>query len=93
MNSGGHRFFTVVTIITMIFAPVFSHHKWAYQLIGVTSETHNVTCVVNQPCPKQKTTINYVYPPLPTAPPPTPKPAKVVKNDTVHGKGYEAPSP
>ena len=65
MNSGGHRFFTVVTIITMIFGPVFLHHHWVYELTSITSDTHTVQCVVHEPCPKQKVIVNVVRPPLP----------------------------
>lgn len=87
MNSGGHRFFTVVTIITLIFGPVFSHHKWVYQLLSQTSETQLVPCAVHKPCPAQKTIINSVYLPLPTDPPKlASEPAKDKvgkKNDTV----------
>ena len=38
MNSGGHRGFTVVTIITLIFAPFFAHHQWVWRLVGKTKE-------------------------------------------------------
>ena len=38
MNSGVHRGFTVVTIITLIFAPFFSHHEWMWRLVGQTKE-------------------------------------------------------
>ena len=69
MNSGGHRFFTVVTIITMIFGPVFLHHHWVYELTSITSDTHTVQCVVHEPCPKQKVIVNVVRPPLPADPP------------------------
>jgi hypothetical protein len=82
MNSGGHRFFTVVTIITMIFGPVFLHHHWVYELTSITSDTHNVQCVVHEPCPKQKVIVNVVRPPLPADPPKG-------KNDDDKGKKDE----
>jgi hypothetical protein len=69
MNSGGHRFFTVVTIITLVFAPFFSHHHWVYRLVGMTSETHKVQCVVHHPCPAQQVIVNVIAPPLPQDPP------------------------
>ena len=68
MNSGGHRFFTVVTIITLIFAPFFSHHHWFYRLTSITSETHSVPCVVTQPCPSSRLIVNVVYLPIPQDP-------------------------
>jgi len=40
MNSGSHRGFTIVTIITLLFAPIFVHHHWAYRLVSWTSDTH-----------------------------------------------------
>lgn len=65
MNSGSHRGFTVVTIITMIFAPIFLHHHWMYRLASVTSETHSVRCVVHEPCPASQTIVKIVVQPLP----------------------------
>jgi hypothetical protein len=54
MNSAGSRGFTVVTVVTLIFAPVFSHQQWLWRLVGRTSETHVEQCAANEPCPKQK---------------------------------------
>ena len=68
MNSGSHRGFTVVTIITLIFAPIFLHHHWVYRLTSMTSETRTVPCVVHQPCPSRQTIVNVVYQPLPQDP-------------------------
>ena len=34
MHSGGHRGFTVVTIVTLFFAPIFAHHHWMWRLVG-----------------------------------------------------------
>jgi hypothetical protein len=48
MNSGGHRGFTVVTIITLIFAPFFAHHQWVWRLVGETKQTHIEKCAVHQ---------------------------------------------
>ena len=69
MSSGGHRGFTVVTIMTLIFAPVFSHKHWIYQLVSQTTETKTVACVVHQPCPAHQTVVNIVRPDLPPDPP------------------------
>jgi hypothetical protein len=68
MNSGSYRGFTVVTIITMIFAPIFVHHQWVYRLASVTSETRSVPCIVNQPCPSSKFIVNVVFQPIPHDP-------------------------
>ena len=75
MNSGGHRGFTVVTIITLIFAPFFAHHQWVWRLVGETKETHIEKCVVHQPCPPSRVIVNIVKEPAPPSPPdPTPPP-------------------
>lgn len=77
MNSGGHRGFTVITVVTLIFAPVFSHNHWLLKLVGKTEETHVEQCVVHEPCPKQKHIVNTV-----TLPQPSPDaPAKGKKQD------------
>jgi hypothetical protein len=73
MNSGGHRGFTVVTIITLIFAPFFVHHQWIWRLVGETRSTHVEKCVVGQPCPPFKVVVTTVQEPAPPAPP-TPPP-------------------
>jgi hypothetical protein len=69
MNSGGHRGFTVVTIVTLIFSPVFAHHHWLYRLTSWTSESHVEQCVARQPCPAFKRIVNIVKPELPPNPP------------------------
>jgi hypothetical protein len=73
MNSGGHRGFTVVTIITLIFAPIFVHHQWIWRLVGETRQTHVEKCAVGQPCPPFKVIVTTVKEPAPPAPP-TPPP-------------------
>jgi hypothetical protein len=68
MNSGGTRGFTVVTIMTLIFAPVFQNHHWTWKLDSVTSESHTEACVVYEPCPAQQVFVNIVKPELPPDP-------------------------
>jgi hypothetical protein len=70
MNSGGHRGFTVVTIVTLVFAPIFSHHHWMWKLVGKTEQTQIVQCAPKTPCPKRKhvVTITTVGQPSPTPP-------------------------
>ena len=70
MNSGGHRGFTAVTIVTLIFAPIFAHHHWMWRLVGKTKEKQIVQCVRNQPCPHHLRIVNIVTLPQPPASPP-----------------------
>jgi hypothetical protein len=70
MHSGSHRGFTVVTIMTLVFGPVFSHHDWVYKLVSKTTETKTVPCVVDQPCPAKSMVVNVVTLPAPQDPPP-----------------------
>jgi hypothetical protein len=65
MNSGGHRGFTVVTVITLVFAPFFSHHQWVWRFVGETKTTHVEQCAAAQPCPAQKTIVETVRQPVP----------------------------
>jgi uncharacterized membrane protein YgcG len=65
MNSGGHRGFTTVTIITLIFAPIFLHHAWVWRLVGETKSTTIVQCAPKEPCPAQKVVVNIVREPIP----------------------------
>ena len=65
MNSGGHRGFTVVTIVTLIFAPLFTHHEWVWRLVGETKVTHVEQCAPKQPCPPTRTIVNIVREPIP----------------------------
>jgi len=69
MNSGSHRGFTVVTVVTMIFAPFFVNHHWAYSLVSVNTETHTEQCATVKHCPAFKTVVVKVKPPLPPKPP------------------------
>lgn len=66
MNSGGHRGFTVVTIIVLIFAPFFSHHEWIWRLVGQTKETQIVQCAPKQPCPAHKVIVTVERQPIPS---------------------------
>ncbi len=65
MNSGGHRGFTTVTIITLIFAPFFMHHQWMWRFVGQTKVTHVEQCAPKQPCPAQKVILQVVQQPAP----------------------------
>ena len=73
MNSGGHRGFTVVTIITLIFAPFFAHHRWVWRLVGETKQTHVEKCAVHQPCPPSRVIVNVVKEGSLPPPPPPPR--------------------
>ncbi len=77
MNSGGHRGFTVVTVITLIFAPFFAHHHWVWRFIGETKQTHVEKCVVHQPCPPHRVVVNIdKQGSLPPDPPPPSRPPR-----------------
>ena len=69
MNSGGHRGFTVVTIVTLVFASVFAKHHWMWRLVNVTHETQIVQCAPKHPCPKRQTIVKVVRVGQPTEPP------------------------
>jgi hypothetical protein len=71
VHSGGHRGFTVVTIITLVFAPIFAHNHWMWKLVGKTKDVQIVQCIATQPCPSHTRTVNVVT--LPGAPTPSPK--------------------
>ena len=65
MNSGGTRGFTVVTIVTLIFAPIFTDHHWTWRLGSVTTDSHTEACAVNEPCPANRFVVNVVKQPVP----------------------------
>jgi hypothetical protein len=69
MNSGTTRGFTVVTIMTLIFAPLFKNHHWVYGPPTLKTETHVEQCVPQKPCPAFKLLFDIVKPPLPSDPP------------------------
>ena len=60
MNSGGIRGFTVVTILTLVLAPILSHGHSIWSLGSVTTESHTEACVVHQPCPANRIVVNVV---------------------------------
>jgi hypothetical protein len=61
MNSGSHRMFTTVTVITLVFAPFFTNNHWVSKLVRIERETHTEACVPKQPCPEEKTIVEKVY--------------------------------
>jgi hypothetical protein len=54
MQSAAARGFTVVTIVTMVFTPLWKGNHWVDHLTGKTTETTVVECQPNEPCPAQK---------------------------------------
>jgi hypothetical protein len=70
MNSGGHRGFTVVTVVTLVFAPIFSHHHWMWKLVGKTEQTQVVQCAKHAPCPKKAKIVTITTVGQPPATPP-----------------------
>jgi hypothetical protein len=66
MQSAATRGFTVVTVVTLLFTPLWrGHHHWVDVLTGKTTETTVVTCQPNEPCPAQKHSTNKVVLPHP----------------------------
>jgi len=63
MQSAAHRSFTVVTLITLIFTPVFKNHHWFDVLVGHTTETKIVQCQPSQPCPAHEVIVKKVVVP------------------------------
>jgi hypothetical protein len=54
MQSAAARNFTVVTIMTLIFTPVWKGNHWVNVLTGKKTETSVVSCQANDPCPAHK---------------------------------------
>jgi hypothetical protein len=54
MQSAATRGFTVVTLVTLVFTPLWKGNHWGDVLTGKRTETTVVTCQPNEPCPAQK---------------------------------------
>jgi hypothetical protein len=54
MQSAATRGFTVVTVVTLIFTPVWKGKHWVDVLTGKKTETTIVKCQPNDPCPRHK---------------------------------------
>jgi hypothetical protein len=54
MQSAATRGFTVVTVLTLIFTPVWKGKHWVDVLTGKKTETTIVKCQPNDPCPAHK---------------------------------------
>jgi hypothetical protein len=54
MQSAAARGFTVVTIMTLLFTPVWKAGHWVQVMTGKTKETSVMQCQANDPCPAQK---------------------------------------
>jgi hypothetical protein len=54
LQSAATRGFTSVTIVTLLFTPLWRGHHWVDVLTGKTTETTVVTCQPNESCPAQK---------------------------------------
>jgi hypothetical protein len=82
---------TVVTIITLVFAPVFRGHHWVWHLVGRKVETTQVACKPHDPCPAQKIVVDKVYLPAPDGTPPGPGDDPGDNEGDGHGHGGDAP--
>jgi hypothetical protein len=54
MQSAATRGFTVVTLVTLVFTPLWKGNHWVDVLTGRTTETTVVKCQPNPSCPAQK---------------------------------------
>ena len=54
MQSAATRGFTVVTVVTLIFTPVWKGKHWVDVLTGKKTETKVVKCQPNDPCPARQ---------------------------------------
>jgi hypothetical protein len=54
MQSAATRGFTVVTVVTLIFTPVWKGKHWIDVLTGRKTETTIVKCQSSDPCPAHK---------------------------------------
>ena len=61
MNSIGHRAVTVVTLVTLIYAPFFRNHHWVWSIVARQTRTTTVVCAPSKPCPKTRTAVKKVY--------------------------------
>ena len=61
MRSAGTRSVTVVTIVTLLFSPLFHHGKQTGEkLVGKTESTVTIKCQPGAPCPAKKTIVTKV---------------------------------
>jgi len=66
VHSAATRSVTVVTILTLFFAPVWKGHHWKNVLVGKTTETQIVECQQGDPCPThEKITKKVILPAQP----------------------------
>jgi len=61
MRSVGQRGATVVTIVTLVFAPVAKGKHWVWRLFSSSSTVTTVACADNQPCPAQQKIVDKIY--------------------------------
>jgi hypothetical protein len=54
VQSAAHRSVTVVTVMTLVFAPMLKGNHWVNILTGKTTETSVEQCQPGESCPAQK---------------------------------------
>jgi hypothetical protein len=65
MQSAATRGFTVVTVVTLVFTPMWNGKHWIDHLMGRKTETAIVKCQQDDPCPARKHTTQKVVLPNP----------------------------
>ena len=69
MHSVATRGVTVVTIMTLIFTPVWKGNRWVSMLTGKNFETKIEACQPGDPCPTHKHITERIELPAPDQPP------------------------
>jgi hypothetical protein len=62
LQSIAHRSVTVVTVMTLIFAPVLKNNHWTDKLVDKDKTTDVVACDPGQPCPAKQHVLEKVKP-------------------------------
>jgi hypothetical protein len=75
VRSTGTRGVTIVTLVVMIFAPIFHNGKQdGVRKVGEFTTSFPVMCARSAPCPAQKTVVEKVTIPWPSGMPTWPSP-------------------
>jgi hypothetical protein len=61
VKSAGHRTATIVTVLTLILAPVARHQHWVWQVVGKQTTTTTVACAPGAACPQKQLKVQWVH--------------------------------